>query len=169
MWQFMAEHGQRRSQSWAPGDWKGGADGQAVRKVMNAVTDCNHIRKQAILWIGGERKNEAHVMIWAALPISTVELLTYNYVCDHLPAKFDSAWLRMMHQWNFTFCARDCFCFWEALFFPIYLQAKKSHMSYWDKTVIHSAGSLPEEKVLNPRSIITEEKDTLWVSHRTMS
>lgn len=76
VWQFVAEHGQRRGQSRAPGEWEGGADGQAVCKVMNAVTDCNHIREQALLWMGGERKSEAHVVIYAALPISTIELLT---------------------------------------------------------------------------------------------
>lgn len=131
MWQLVAEYGQRRSQSWAPGQRKGGAHGQAVCKVMNAVADRDHVREQALLWMGGERK-KVKCTQWSTQPFP---FLLYNYeriiICVVIDQwsliQRDSEW---RSSGGFTSCARGClcFCFWEGLFFPIYLQAKKSHM-----------------------------------------
>ncbi len=60
MRQLMAEHSQRRGQTGPPRDGERRADRQTVRKVMDAVSNGDHIGKQTLLWGTREDNDDIH-------------------------------------------------------------------------------------------------------------
>ncbi len=60
MRQLVTEHSQRRGQTGPPRDGERRADRQTVRKVMDAVSNGDHIGKQTLLWGRREDNDEIH-------------------------------------------------------------------------------------------------------------
>lgn len=50
MRQLVAEHSHRRGQTGLPRQGESRANGQAVRKVVDAVADGYHVGQQALFW-----------------------------------------------------------------------------------------------------------------------
>lgn len=74
MRQLVAEHGQRRGQTGSPGQGEGGAHGQAVGKVVDAVADGDHIGQQALLCRRGERRSVTTIQAGDVSPSETTHL-----------------------------------------------------------------------------------------------